>query len=140
MRIWTKFIQWWKIKWSYKFDKCIICWTCKHKHKGRWLCTSCWDKERIKNPKRKESVLKASKKHSNKYYYENRKVLLLLNKTKNRMKSWKPCLQLMVNWQMRYLPFETLQRPKTTSPEFKIWQQNIKDFQILQEYFKKIIK
>jgi hypothetical protein len=34
------------------------------------------------------------------------------------------------------LPFETLAKPKTTTnEEFKQWQQNQKDFEILRKYF-----
>ncbi len=52
----TLFLQNWKYyKWSYSFDHCIVCGTCKFKHKGRWLCTSCWDKERKNKRNRKIS-------------------------------------------------------------------------------------
>jgi len=50
-------------KWSWKFDKCRWCETRKkdgkHKHKGRGLCMSCWDKERGKSQKRKQTRRKA---------------------------------------------------------------------------------
>lgn len=50
-------------KWSWKFDECIICGTTektgKHKHKGRGLCLSCWDKKRGRKPNRKVTRKKA---------------------------------------------------------------------------------
>ena len=51
---WTLFLQNWKYyKWSYKFDYCIECKNCDSKHKWNWLCTSCWDKNRQNNARRK---------------------------------------------------------------------------------------
>ena len=64
----TLFIQWWKYKWSFKFDHCTVCGTCDFPHKGRWLCTRCMDKERAKNPKRREALRKAGEKwHTTNY-------------------------------------------------------------------------
>lgn len=61
----TLFLQNWKYyKWSYSFDHCIICGTCNFKHKWRWLCTSCWDKERKNKRNRKISRKIASAKYS----------------------------------------------------------------------------
>lgn len=52
-----------KGKWSWKFDRCINCGTTstkgKHRHKGRGLCHSCWDKERDNSAKRQEIKKKA---------------------------------------------------------------------------------
>ncbi len=62
----TLFIQpWtWKYKWSYKFEHCVECLTCNFKHKGRWLCTSCWDKERKAKKKRSIKLKIASRRFS----------------------------------------------------------------------------
>lgn len=67
---WTLFIQYntGKMKWSYKHDHCIKCGTCNHKHKGRGLCTSCWDKQRDKDPKRLRIKRKAGTKYHQKTY------------------------------------------------------------------------
>ncbi len=66
----------WKYKWSYKNDFCINCKTCKFKHKWRWLCTSCFEKERkTKSNKRKFNL----KKQNTKFYVKSR-VLHYLNK------------------------------------------------------------
>lgn len=56
----TLFIQAGKYKWSYKHFHCIVCWMVEYPHKGKWLCTSCFDKERVKNKKRKNKVKLAS--------------------------------------------------------------------------------
>lgn len=57
-------------QWSCEFTKCIKCGTNaktgKHKHKGKGLCHSCWDKQRAKNPKRKQQLKNQSKKWWNK--------------------------------------------------------------------------
>jgi len=77
---WTLFKQTnWKYKWSYKFDFCQQCKTCNFKHKGRWLCTSCWDKERSKKANRKVVRFKAMWKH----YYKTR-ILMYLEKKSHK--------------------------------------------------------
>lgn len=81
----TLFLQNWKYyKWSYKYDNCIQCKTCKFKHKGNWLCSSCYDKKRkIKDDKRKFQLKKQNWKH-----YYKRRVLLFLEK-KEDLRFWK---------------------------------------------------
>ena len=79
----TLFLQNWKYyKWSYKFDNCQNCWTCDFKHKWRWLCTSCFDKERkVNSKKRLFNLAKQNWKH----YYRKR-VELFLTKTEHKKK------------------------------------------------------
>ena len=59
-----------KGKWSWRFDRCINCGTTcvkgKHRHKGRGLCLSCWEKERNNSAKRRETKRKAQNKYYNK--------------------------------------------------------------------------
>lgn len=55
----TLFIQWWKYKWSFHFDHCTQCGKCDKKHKWRWLCSSCWEKDREKSDRRKEQKYQA---------------------------------------------------------------------------------
>ena len=66
---WTLFKQWNKLRWSYKYDFCQICYTCNSKHKGNWFCTKCYDRLRNKKKSRKEQ----QKKSSNKYHIKNYK-------------------------------------------------------------------
>lgn len=155
----TLFIQAWKYKWSYKFNYCIKCWTCNHKHKWNWLCTSCWDKERDKTNKRKEIKQKAWKKwHKTNYIpvierkkrvktfdaktykkewrIKNKEALLLKAKAYRMVKKGINCMQININWKYKYLPFETLEEPKTTtSKNYDNFKQNLKDFNILKKYY-----
>ncbi len=133
----TLFIQAGKYKWSYKHDHCIECKCVKFKHKWRWLCTSCWEKERDKDPKRKEQKYKAGHKwhtinnpskpreewkpmwtkkrltpEQRKEYQREwaRKWSIAINairKGATRHKKWLPCVQYMDV----FLPFETLSKP-----------------------------
>ena len=59
----TLFIRWWKYKWANRYNYCTECKTCKFRHKGRGLCTSCWDKQRASTPNRIETRKKACLKH-----------------------------------------------------------------------------
>lgn len=161
----TLFIKAGKYKWSYKYNHCIKCWTCDHKHKWRWLCTSCWDKQRYNTPKRKEVRAKASQRFCEKnriprdqwkkmwpkpkwlyneeeykkqWYNDNRPALLLMWKAKRLIQSGKPVMQMMIKWKTRYLPFETLEKPKAmTDPRYNQWKKNNEEFQILMRYWKK---
>lgn len=78
----TLFYENWKYRWSYKYTHCIRCWTCDHKHKWRWLCTSCADKERSKKTNRKK-VRKIAK---TKYFIKKRIFHWL--ETPEKKKTW----------------------------------------------------
>ena len=101
----TLFIQAGKYKWSYKHDHCIECWQTKFKHKWRWLCTSCWDKKRDKNPKRKEVKYKAWHKWH------------IINKPKKPREEWKPM------WTKKRLTSE--QRKKYRKNWYRKWKEAI---------------
>lgn len=80
---WTLFIKWWKFKWAYKYDHCIKCRKADFKHKWKWLCTSCYDRERKNNSKQRKINLKIQ---NTKHYYKSR-ILLFLEK-KEYKKTW----------------------------------------------------
>ena len=172
----TLFVQWWKIKWSYKFQCCIKCNSCDFKHKWRGLCTRCWDKKRDKTRKRieqkkitkakwhkdnykksisikdilfyrtnifsilntKEKLLADKRRVSSRYYHKNKDVLNLINTVRRRIKRWKPCLKIIINWKDRYLPFESLDKPKTfTNKRYDEYILQKKQFKILTDYYNK---
>ena len=133
----TLFIQAWKYKWSYKHDHCIKCLWVSFKHKGNWLCTSCWDKERTDNPLRKASRYKASMKFHNanyvriprdqwkkmwpkptgfdevaykkQWYQKNKLYLATLKKWKLWLEKWIPC----ISYRGYPLPLQDLDKPYT---------------------------
>lgn len=151
------FVKWWKMKWSYKYDKCIKCNSFNFKHKWHWLCTSCWDKKRDKNTKRKNQKLQAWNKYYEKnkntdkekerlrlvarnYYNKNREALKYLQRAKTRIKTWKPCLTLNINDKIISLPFEDLEKPQIYKGNEKLFEEfrekeNIID--IIREYYDK---
>ena len=149
----TLFLQWNKYKWSIKYDHCIKCKTCDYKHKGRWLCTRCIDKERYAKPKRKEvlrkSALKWSRQHTEeekirknliqkKYYLKNKEVLQLILKARRRVQRWLPCLQIIIKWKTRYLPFESLEKPTTvTHTDYEQWKENQRAFDLIRSFYNK---
>lgn len=162
----TLFKQWWKYKWSLKYNYCIECKTCDSIHKGRWLCTKCWDKERNKNPKRKLQKYKSHIKHydyarifNTKWFRTriddiltnyardkknqitanlNRKEIWSIKKRiKRRLDKWLPCLKIIINWKIRYLPFEDLIKPKDINL-YEEWKEKDKQFKILKKYYDKM--
>jgi len=161
----TLFLQNWKYyKWSYKFDFCIECKTCNFKHKGRWLCTSCRDKERDKNETRKKQKYNISKKwhkknyepvkerkkrksnfnpveYRKKYYNENKEVIKYLAKVYRMKKKWLQCIKIIINWKQRFLPFtELLEKPTTTWLNFKIyeeWKEEQRIFDLIKLFYNK---
>jgi len=161
---WTLFIQAWKYKWSFKFDNCVKCWTCNSKHKWRWLCIKCWDKEREKSPKRKEIKRKARIKYHKKTYtpvierkkrvktfdvkkyqkewrLKNQEALKLKEKAYRMVKKGVQCLKMIINWQEKHFPFEWLiEKPTTTWNKFTEYEkrkQQQKEFDILKKYYLK---
>ncbi len=162
----TLFIQWLKYKWACHYDYCIECKWVKFKHKGRWLCTSCWDKERANNPKRIEIRQKAWKKwheinkprkpreewekmwpkptwfdqkEYRKEWYNKWKVAILsLNRWAVRKKNWLPYIEYL--W--KPLPFESLAKPfdknmTCTQKEYDKWKNNVALFEKIKKYLTK---
>lgn len=74
--------------WSRKFEKCIKCGTTlkigKHKHKGRGLCRSCWDKKRMQREDQKELRRKAAIK----FYNKNKDRPEFIEYLKNAQEKW----------------------------------------------------
>lgn len=161
---WTLFIQAWKYKWSYKHDYCVVCWKCDFKHKWNWLCTSCWDKKRDNNERRKEIKRKAglkyheqnykpvierkkrvksfdAKKYRKEWYNKNIEALKLKAKAYRMMKKGIQCLKMIINWKEKYFPFEWLiEKPTTTWNKFKEydqWKEQQRQFIILKKYYEK---
>jgi len=151
----TLFIQWWKYKWSYKFNHCIKCLTCENKHKWKWLCTKCFDKNRDKNFNRKKVKLKAWLKYYQKhkwtdkekirlrnvakvYYQKHKEALKIIQRVRNRLKAWKKCLKIVINWKDRYLPFENIEKPNCTTSNMNLydeWREKIRQLDILNNYY-----
>jgi hypothetical protein len=150
----TLFLQNWKYyKWSYKYNHCIVCGTCNHKHKWKWLCTSCFDKQRYNDPKRiitrkkisnnyylksKTDIIKKEKIYNNikKYQEKNKEILRLLRLVRYKKNRWYKIMEYNINWKIKYLPFETLEKPKTHNDKnYNKWQQDIKDFELLKKYY-----
>lgn len=154
----------WKFKWSYKFDYCQSCLWVKFKHKGRWLCTACWDKERDKNKNRLETKRKAwlkwhkenykpvevrkkkikifdLAKYRKEYYEKNIEVLKLKAKAYRMRKKWLFCMQMIIRWKIIYLPFsEMLEKPTTTWLNFKKydeWKEQQRQFNLIRNYYNK---
>jgi hypothetical protein len=50
--------MWGKHRKKDTYEKCITCATTEIRHKGNGLCLRCYDKNRLKNPKRVEQVKK----------------------------------------------------------------------------------
>jgi len=164
---WTLFINWWKYKWAYKYEHCIECWQSNSKHKGKWLCTKCWDKERGKTGKRKRQNMIKSRKfyykerilmflvktefkkkkrnwtnesmdiYKKEWYKQNKERISLEKKTKTRLKNWLPCLQMYIKWKLRYFAFAWIDKPKV-KPEFDLnYQKTKKEYNILKSYYEK---
>ena len=137
----TLFIQAWKYKWSYKHDFCISCKNVSSKHKWKWLCTKCFDKNRREDSKRLFNLAKQNWK----YYYKTR-ILMFLEKTEHKKKAlnftkedqkiyqkewytinreaillkwkadrmkkrWETVLIAFIKWKERYFPFTNITRP-----------------------------
>ena len=145
---WTLFIQAWKYKWSFKYEHCIKCGKCDSKHKGRWLCTKCRDKERDKNKHRKSIKKQAwlkfynkvkdtikekerKKKQAKKYYTKNQEYIKAMSRVYYRLSRGLPCLQILCdNWKYKKIPCDTLEKPNNyNNPNYKVeytkWKENI---------------
>jgi len=111
--------------WSRKYTECQECKTTNFKFKAKWLCTSCYDKQRFKSPKRKQSLRKSvNKRYYNnqgneevlevrradyrRHYNNKREVILLAKKARYKQRNWLPHMIMRVNWIAYPLPFETI--------------------------------
>jgi len=111
--------------WSRKYTECQECKTTNFKFKAKWLCTSCYDKQRAKKRSRQQQINKAHKKRYYKnqdnqevlesrradyrrYYDKNKEVITLSKKARYRKRNWLPHMIMRVNWIEYPLPFETI--------------------------------
>ena len=105
----TLFIEWWKYKWAKEHNNCVLCGRCDFPHKGKWLCTKCYDKERLKNPARKKQIAKNNRnwlvnnreeiqekrKQAKKLYYNiYKEELNFIAKWKRYKKAWKQVIHI----------------------------------------------
>ena len=124
----------WVICWSYKHEKCVKCGKTEHKHKGRWLCLSCFNKERrniwntpvlIKISRKREQIRKRiatilrntkRKRILDKRIYQ--KIWRFEKVSKKMLKNWKNPLKIFLNWNLTYLPFEHLDKPSLKGSKY----------------------
>jgi hypothetical protein len=147
----TLFITAWKYKWSYKYEHCIICWTCDRLHKGKWKCTACFERLRTKNKilKNNNQVAYQKKikdnpefkiyktKKAKEYYQRNKQAICIINRGKRRKEKDLPCMVLILNWKQAYLPFESIEKPKFAYQDYSEYKKKIKELIAVQTYLKK---
>lgn len=86
-----------KGRWSWEYERCLWCGTSKTgTHKGRGLCFSCFDKKRLQNPKRQESV----KKIKERYYLKHKSDPEFMRASCERAIQW----QKTERYRNNYLP------------------------------------
>ena len=69
---------------------------------------------------------------------QNYERISLQRKVQRRLKKNLPCLKIMINWKERFLPFESLEKPKTsTSSEYEEYKEKLKQFEILTAFYRK---
>lgn len=73
--------------------------------------------------------IKASTKRQKKH----REIIDIKARTKRRLKSWKPCMSIRINWELIYLPFERIDTRWITS-------KNEKEMLMMKEYYENITK
>lgn len=145
----TLFIQAGKYKWSYNHDHCTECGTCKFKHKGNWLCTSCTEKKRFKDPKRKLVLEKSNnlwiennrkqfneyqKQWHKEYHEKNKEAINLLRAGLRHQKAGKPVIIVMG----KPIPFMELIKPNSTlDPRYAEWKKNDELFLKLKNFLEK---
>ena len=49
------------------------------------------------------------------WYRKNKKVMLLKWEVQRRRKKWLPCLEMRINWETKYFPFEWIEKPSQAS-------------------------
>lgn len=151
------FERWWKIRWAFHYDKCIKCNTTNFQHESKWLCKSCYSKKIRKNmspkkkkelynktvvwgEKNKDKLLASSRKATKKYAQKNKEVLNIKNRVYRRRAKGLPCMQANLWWKLRFLPFESLEKPTVytwNEREIHNWKKNMKDFEILKKFYEK---
>lgn len=157
----TLFIQWWKYKWSFKYEHCISCWKVEKPHKWRWLCTSCWDKERDKNPRRKEVKQKArhkwhvthkpkkprdewlpmwpkrflteedKKKYRAEWYQKWKEPIIILNKGRIWERKW----IILPKYQWKPIPFDIW--PKTKEESYEEYKERMRKYELVKSFIDK---
>lgn len=139
------FCKWWKKIWSFKFEKCINCWSKNFKHKSKWLCSSCFDKKRFS-----EKNYKEKRKIQNIKYFFKKKILLSLKKmdkkeqisfyekeVKKMKVEGKVPLQAYIWGKIVELPFETLKKPKLLWVDKKRWEERKEIYEKYDEEMRK---
>ncbi len=141
----TLFIKGWKYQWSYKHSSCVKCRKVDFPHKGKGLCSKCYDKKRDENPERQLIKEKARKKwfkanyeyikkaketstfddkaYKKKWYWENHwkylKAKKLLKEWAKKNLQWIECIKFRHNDEYYYLPYETFQKDYWTATRQK---------------------
>lgn len=156
----TLFIQAWKYKWSYRHEHCIKCWQVKFKHKGRWLCTSCWDKEKDNDPNRKEQKYNAGhkwhvinkprkpreewkkrwqkptwfykKEYARQWYQKWKEPIIILNLWRERQKRW--IIQPLYKW--KPIPFDIWPRDNKIET-YEEYKERMRKFQVVKQFVDK---
>lgn len=158
----TLFIQWWKYKWSYKYEHCIWCGQCDKKHKWNWYCINCFDKQRKKkNPKRiinlkfqwlrhyykKRVLLFLEKKERKKkiktfdvisyrkqWYLKNKERVKLEKKWNQEKLLWNNVLEIITKKKTIYIPFMQLQKDYCNS--YEEYKENQRKYNLILEFYK----
>lgn len=163
------FLKWWKFIWSFKFEKCINCWTRKFKHKSKGLCTSCFDKKRSeeKEYKKKRKIKDAKYEFKNKILWnlnkeknmnKNKKIIFYKKEVEKMKEKWKIPLKMYIWEKLIELPFENLDRPRLKwtqyswkkerfkekndkyEEEIKKYRKKLKIFYLISNYYKNEIQ
>lgn len=70
------------------------------------------------------------------WYKRNSPRISLQKQIKTRLKKWLPCMQIVIKGETRYLPFESLEKPSTTTNDnYEQWKEDIENFKILKAYY-----
>lgn len=72
------------------------------------------------------------------YYKENKFVLWLLSKAYRLKNSWFPCMKINIDWKIRYLPFDNLEKPNSTTNNMNLydeWKRKITEFEAIKSYY-----
>lgn len=158
----TLFIQWWKYKWSFKYEHCISCGKVEKPHKWRWLCTRCWDKERDKNTKRKQQkynvwhkwhitnkprkpreewkpmgtkkriTLEQKKEYQRQWYQKWKEAIMILNKWRIWSKKW--IILPLYKW--KPIPFDIWPRDDKIET-YEEYKERVRKFDVVKQFIDK---
>lgn len=98
-------------------------------------------KEKLKTWQKKTDF--NEKEYKKQWYNQNRKeVLKLIRKTERMLKKWESCLNIIINWKTKYLPFtEMLEKPSTSNlndfKKYDEWKEQWRQFDLLKKYYNK---